>query len=147
MHTHATKEKRSFVMSRIRSKGTKPELKMRGLLEGNGMDFEMHADLPGTPDFLVGGRVAVFVNGAFWHGYDYMHGRVPRQKYWREKIERNMERDRAVQRKLRYLGFSVLNFWDFDVSRRPSYCLRRITAKVNAGFSRGISMYLYAKNS
>ena len=124
-----TPEKRSYVMSRIRSKDTKPELKMRDLLKGSKISFEMHAALAGTPDFLVAGRIAVFVNGDFWHGYDYRNGRVPRQKYWREKIERNMARDRRVQGKLRSQGYSVLNFWEHDVNRSPEKCLGRIERK------------------
>ena len=125
-----TPEKRSYVMSRIRSKNTKVELKMRDLLKGSKISFEMHAALAGTPDFLVAGRIAVFVNGDFWHGYDYRNGRVPRQKYWREKIERNMARDRRVQRKLRRQGYSVLNLWEHDVDRRPDFCVRRIGRKI-----------------
>ena len=60
-----TPEKRSYVMSRIRSKDTKVELKMRDLLKRNRIGFEMHAALAGTPDFLVADKVAVFVNGDF----------------------------------------------------------------------------------
>ena len=124
-----TPEKRSYVMSRIRSKNTKVELKMRDLLKGSKIRFEMHAALAGTPDFLVADKVAIFVNGDFWHGYDYKNGRVPKQKYWREKIERNMARDRRVQGKLRSQGYSVLNFWEHDVNRSPEKCLGRIERK------------------
>ena len=124
-----TPEKRSYVMSRIRSKNTKPELLMRGLLSRSGLRFRMHPKLPGTPDFLVEGRIAVFVNGDFWHGWDYRNGRVPRQKYWRTKIENNMARDRRVQRRLRYQGYSVLNFWEHQVKKRGPSCAGRVMAK------------------
>ena len=124
-----TPEKRSYVMSRIRSRGTKPELRMRDLLRQSGLKFKMHPKLPGTPDFLVGGRIAVFVNGDFWHGWDYRNGRIPRQKYWRDKIEGNMARDRRVQRKLRYQGYSVLNFWEHQINKRGQHCVGRIMAK------------------
>ena len=121
-----TPEKRSYIMSQIRSKDTKPELRMRDLLRQNGLRFKMHPKLPGTPDFLVEGRIAVFVNGDFWHGWDYHHGRVPRQKYWRTKIESNMARDQRVQRQLRYQGYSVLNFWEHDVNRNAEKCIRKV---------------------
>ena len=121
-----TPEKRSYVMSRIRSKNTKPELLMRDLLSQSGLRFKMHPKLPGTPDFLVEGRIAVFVNGDFWHGWDYRNGRVPRQKYWRAKIENNMARDRRVQRQLRYRGYSVLNFWEHQVKKNSQSCISKI---------------------
>ena len=125
-----TPEKRSYVMSRIRSKDTKVELKMRDLLKRNRIGFEMHVALAGTPDFLVADKVAVFVNGDFWHGYDYRNGRIPKQKYWREKIERNMARDRRVQRKLRSQGYSVLNFWEHDINKKPDLCCRKVLRKI-----------------
>ena len=102
---------------------------MRDLLSQSGLRFKMHPKLPGTPDFLVEGRIAVFVNGDFWHGWDYRNGRVPRQKYWRAKIESNMARDRRVQRQLRYQGYSVLNFWEHQIKKRGTHCQHRIIEK------------------
>ena len=120
-------------MSRIRSKNTKIEIILRELLIENNLDFIMHPKMVGSPDFLVGGRIAVFVNGDFWHGYDYKRGRIPPQKFWREKIVRNMERDRKVQRKLRNMGFSVVNFWEHDVNRRPTFCITKLLKKSEDG--------------
>ena len=125
-----TPEKRSYVMSRIRSKGTKVERQMQSLLEDANISFEAHPDMFGSPDFVAGKRVLVFCDGTFWHGYNYRNGKVPHQKFWREKIERNMRRDKRNGRKLRAMGYSVLRFWEHDVAKRPEYCVRKIKQKL-----------------
>lgn len=118
-------EKRSYVMSRIRGKNTKIELAVGRMLRGAGIRFTKHPDIFGRPDFLAGGRVAVFCDGDFWHGYDYACRR-PQQRYWRDKIEGNMRRDRQVTRRLRREGYSVVRLWEHDIERRPDVCMRRI---------------------
>ena len=97
-----TPEKRSWVMSRIRNKFTGIDLQMREILAETGATFEMYPRMPGNPDFASSRmRIAVFCDGDFWHGYHYRRGKIPRQKFWREKILRNMvprplcERDAA----------------------------------------------------
>jgi len=125
-----TPEKRSYVMSRIRSKDTKIELKMVDILKENKIKFERHAELLGTPDFLVGKNTLIFCDGDFWHGYDYKNGRVPPQKFWREKIERNMERDLQTARKLRREGWSVVRLWEHDINKRPEFCVRKIVRSI-----------------
>ena len=121
-----TPEKRSYVMSRIRSKDTSIELKMAVNLKENGIRFSRHVDMVGTPDFLVGDRTLVFCDGDFWHGYDYRHGKVPPQKFWRDKIERNMKRDKRTNRLLRSKGYSVLRIWEHDINRNTEKCIRKI---------------------
>lgn len=118
-------------MSRIRSKDTGIELKMIKILEENKIKFTRHPNLLGTPDFLVGKRMLVFCDGDFWHGYDYRNGRVPPQKFWREKIERNMERDRRTARKLRREGWSVIRLWEHDINKRQDYCVKKIKRHLN----------------
>lgn len=126
-----TPEKRSWVMSRIRSKWTGIDLKMREILAGTGTRFEMYPSMLGNPDFAHHHmRIAVFCDGDFWHGFDYMHGKIPRQKFWREKILRNMERDRYITRKLRREGWSVLRFWEHDINSDPNKCFRKIQRKI-----------------
>lgn len=121
-----TPEKRSYVMSRIRSKNTKIELQIVSILENNHITFIRHPKIYGTPDFLIGERTLVFCDGDFWHGYDYSNGRVPPQKFWREKIERNMARDRKISRKLRHEGWHVIRLWEHDIRKKPEFCLRKI---------------------
>ena len=124
-----SRKKRSWIMSRIRSKNTSIDRKMRDMLSETGVRFEMYPDLFGSPDFQVGKRVLVFCDGDFWHGYRYAEKKRPAKKYWREKIEGNMRRDRKVSRKLRRDGWSVLRLWEHDIKKNPDKCMRKITGK------------------
>ena len=122
-----TKEKRRYVMSRIRSKGTKIELVMAEMLRTTGCRYEIHPKVYGSPDFvIVGKKIAIFCDGDFWHGYGYDPNKHAK-KFWRDKIENNMRRDRRVARKLRRDGWSVLRFWEHDIEKRHKYCMGRIT--------------------
>ena len=124
-----SKKKRSWIMSRIRSKNTSIDRRMRDMLSGMNVRFEMYPDLFGSPDFQVGKRVLVFCDGDFWHGYRYAEKKRPAKKYWREKIEGNMRRDRKVSRKLRRDGWSVLRIWEHDIKKNPDKCMKKITGK------------------
>ena len=124
-----SRKKRSWIMSRIRSKNTSIDRRMREMLSEAGARFEMYPDLFGSPDFQVGKNVLVFCDGDYWHGYRYAEKKRPAKKYWREKIERNMKRDRQVSRKLRRDGWSVLRIWEHDIKKNPDKCMRKITGK------------------
>ena len=126
-----TPEKRSWVMSRIRSKWTGIDLKMREILAGTGTQFEMYPQMLGSPDFACPRlKIAVFCDGDFWHGYHYRHGSVPRRKFWKDKIRTNMKRDRYVTRRLRREGWSVLRFWEHDINSNPEKCMDKIKRKI-----------------
>jgi len=121
-----TPEKRSWVMSRIRSKDTKIEKKTAQLLRKNRLHYRRFPKVFGSPDFIVEKKILVFCDGNFWHGYQYDKKKKPPKKFWRDKIERNMERDRKVSRTLRRDGWSVIRIWEHDIEKRPAACLRRI---------------------
>ena len=111
----AAKSKRSQVMGSVRSKGNKTtELKLMSILRANSITgWRRHQPLYGHPDFIFRGqRLAVFVDGCFWHGCRW-HCRLPktRRRYWIPKIARNMRRDRAVTKTLREKGWGVLRIW------------------------------------
>jgi DNA mismatch endonuclease (patch repair protein) len=125
-----SKKKRSWIMSRIRSENTSIDRRMRDMLSEARLKFVMYPDLYGKPDFQVGKRILVFCDGDFWHGYRYAEKKRPAKKYWREKIERNMKRDRHVSRRLRTDGWSVLRIWEHDIKRKPETCKRKIMRKV-----------------
>ena len=127
-----SRKKRSWIMSRIRSKNTSIDRKMRDMLSGMNVRFEMYPDLFGSPDFQVGKRVLVFCDGDFWHGYRYAEKKRPAKKYWREKIEGNMRRDRKVSRRLRRDGWSVLRIWEHDIKKKPEKCMGKILSKLQA---------------
>ena len=121
-----TPEKRSWVMSRIRSKDTKIEKKIASLLRKNKIRYRRFPKVFGSPDFIVEKKILVFCDGDFWHGYGYDKKKRPQKKFWRDKIERNMKRDRKVTRKLRADGWSVVRLWEHDIEKRPQSCIGRI---------------------
>ena len=122
-----TPEKRSWVMSRIRSRDTKIEKRTASLLRKNGLHYRRFPNLFGSPDFVVEKKALVFCDGDFWHGYRYGEKKKPPKKFWRDKIERNMRRDRSVTRRLRADGWSVVRLWEHDIDRKPDVCAGRIT--------------------
>ena len=121
-----TPKKRSWVMSRIRSRDTGIEKKTAQLLRKNKLHYRRFPKVFGSPDFAVEKKVMVFCDGDFWHGYQYSRKKKPPKKFWRDKIERNMERDRKVTRRLRADGWPVVRLWEHDIEKRPASCLRRI---------------------
>ena len=121
-----TPEKRSWVMSRIRSKDTKIEKKTASMLRKNKIRYRRFPKLFGSPDFVVEKKLLVFCDGDFWHGYRYSKKKKPPKKFWRDKIERNMERDRKVSRKLRADGWSVVRLWEHDIEMSPEKCVGKI---------------------
>ena len=126
-----TPEKRSWIMSRIRSKNTKIDLKMKKILSSLNYRYEMYPGVFGNPDFLVKGRqIAIFCDGDFWHGYKYNEKKKPSKKFWKDKIEGNMKRDRRTTQKLRRDGWAVLRFWEHDIEKNPEICIRRIKGKI-----------------
>jgi len=110
-------EIRSRMMSGIRGKDTKPELTVRKALFAAGFRFRLHRrDLPGVPDVVLPGkRVAIFVHGCFWHMHSgCKNAKLPssRQDFWREKLGRNIERDKKNIDALIDLGWRVLVVWE-----------------------------------
>ena len=121
-----TPEKRSWVMSRIRSRDTKIEKKMASLLRKNKIHYRRFPKVFGSPDFIVEKKILVFCDGDFWHGYRYSRKKKPPKKFWRDKIERNMGRDRKVSRKLRADGWHVVRLWEHDIETSPEKCVGKI---------------------
>ena len=111
-----SKEKRSWVMSRITGKNTTPEIAVRRFLHSRGFRFRLHRkDLPGCPDIVLPKhRTAVLVHGCFWHSHICKDGRRPRsnQDYWNTKLDRNARRDRTNGRRLRALGWKRIVVWE-----------------------------------
>lgn len=126
-----TPEKRSWVMSRIRGSNTKIDLRMKTILSDVGCRFQMYPKMYGNPDFILKSKkIAIFCDGDFWHGYKYQEKKKPSKKFWRNKIEGNMKRDKKISRKLRRDGWSVLRFWEHDIEKKPYYCANRILRKM-----------------
>jgi DNA mismatch endonuclease (patch repair protein) len=121
-----TREKRSEIMSKIRSKGTKIELIMKGALEESGIVFQYQPKMFGKPDFLIAPNIVIFCDSSFWHGRDWNKlGRRLPKGYWREHIDRNRKRDRLVNLRLKKENFVVLRFWDKELERDVGKCIAK----------------------
>jgi DNA mismatch endonuclease, patch repair protein len=107
-------------MAAVKSRNTGPELELRKALYARGLrgwrcDYKRAS---GRPDIAwPARRVAVFVDGAFWHGHPSRHKPGRSGEYWDRKIEQNVARDRRVNRELGDSGWSVLRIWDFEIRK------------------------------
>lgn len=122
---------RSYVMSRIRSKGTKCERALRAALVGRHIKgFKMHYDAFGQPDFAFPSqKVAIFCDSEFWHGLKPIP--VSNRAYWGPKIARNVSRDRLVESKLRAEGWTVLRFRESRLLGSLAECVEEISARLH----------------
>lgn len=127
-----TPEQRSRCMSRIRGANTSVELRLRLSLWRAGLRYRLGRRLPGRPDLtFVGARVAVFVDGCFWHACP-AHGVAPKSNalFWKTKIGGNVERDAQVNRILREDGWTVIRLWEHDVEDDLPRCVRKVVTTV-----------------
>jgi len=127
--------RRGQLMSRVRSTGNATtEKRLASLLRAAGVaGWRRHQPLPGHPDFVWNKtKVAVFVDGCFWHSHDCGRNVTPRTNAiaWRNKIKRNQARDRWTNRVLRQLGWRVVRVWECRLTRDPDRCVRRILRRL-----------------
>jgi DNA mismatch endonuclease, patch repair protein len=125
-------------MSRIRSRDTKPELALRRALHASGeRGWRCHnRQLPGRPDVaFTRWRVAVFVDGCFWHGHPDYFTPGKSGAYWDAKIARTKERDRLADAALAEAGWTVLRFWDFEVEKDLEACVAAVRHSLAAARS------------
>lgn len=119
------------MMSKIRSKNTKPEQKLRKALWGMGVRYRKNVKkLPGCPDIVISKhKLIIFIDGEFWHGFNW---KEKKQKiktnpdFWIPKIERNMQRDRENNFKLEQAGWIVMRFWGQQINKEFGTCLKKI---------------------
>lgn len=118
-------------MQAVKQKDTPLELRLRQALWRRGYRYRKnYAKLPGKPDVvLVGPRIAIFCDGDFWHGRDWenrKHDFRANADVWIAKIERTMERDQEVTRRLTAEGWTVLRFWGSDIQRNVEGCVAEV---------------------
>jgi len=138
MPDNLTPEQRSYCMSRIKGKDTVPEMRVRSALHRRGLRFRKHIkDLPGRPDIVFRkARIAVFVDGDFWHGYRFSSWESNVSDFWKKKISKTRERDAINHRKLRQLGWTVIRLWQHEIEDDLDTCINRIFAAVSGNKSR-----------
>lgn len=134
-------EQRSYCMSRIRGKNTKPELLIRSGLFALGLRFRLHdRKLPGSPDLILAKHHAViFVHGCLWHKHDCHLFQWPRTnaRFWRSKICKNHKKDLDNALRLREAGWRVLTVWECALRGRYSFeenkLIERIARWIRSG--------------
>ncbi len=132
---YTTKE-RSKIMSKIKSKDTKPEQKLRKFLWGLGIRYRKNVKkLPGCPDIVVAKyKLIIFVDGEFWHGYKWEEKKQKiksNRKFWIPKIERNIQRDLSNNAHYSENGWTVMRFWEHEIKKEFNVCVNRIINHIN----------------
>ena len=116
---HKVSEQRSRNMSAIKSKNTKPEIKVRKVLHSMGYRFRLHRkDLPGSPDIVLPKyKTVIFVHGCFWHRHKnckYATTPKTRQEFWNKKFTTNIERDLEIHEKIKNLNWRSVVIWECE---------------------------------
>ncbi|MGG9960209.1 very short patch repair endonuclease [Ferruginibacter sp. SUN106] len=114
------KKTRSYNMSRIKGKDTKPEMLVRKFLHAHGFRYKLHdKKLPGKPDIVLPKyKTVIFVHGCFWHGHSgckYYVVPKTRTEWWRNKINKNKLKDHIAIRALRLAGWKVVEVWECNL--------------------------------
>ena len=132
-----TPEQRKKNMRHIRSKNTEIECILRKALWKKGYRYRKHySKIPGKPDIvLTKYKIAIFCDGEFFHGKDWEVQRKRIEKsnnsdYWIMKIERNINRDEDINRRLKAMGWVVLRFWGKDIKKNTESCIKTIEEAV-----------------
>ena len=133
MADNLTKEQRHKNMSHIKSKDTSIEVKLRKALWSRGYRYRKnYNELPGKPDIAITKyRIAIFCDSEFFHGKDWEVLKPRLQKgdnaeYWIPKIQRNRERDDEINKKLLFLGWTVIRFWGRKKKKKTDECVKVI---------------------
>lgn len=130
------KEATSRIMSAIKHKNTKPELLLRKMLWNNGMKgYRIHwSKLPGKPDIAFPRKkLAIFVNGCFWHRCPYCKPALPKSHstFWKIKFEKNVERDKKKSVQLRTIGWKSITIWECQINLNTNDILNKIKTKLH----------------
>lgn len=117
-----SKEKRSSIMSKVRSVNTKPEMLIRSFLHRNGFRFRLHVkNLPGHPDIVLPKYMTIIdVRGCFWHHHKgCKRAALPlsNMEFWQEKFKRNVDRDRKTEKQLKELGWNLIVIWECELKK------------------------------
>ena len=126
-----TRKQRHKSMIGNKGNDTKPEILLRKALWHRGIRYRRnYRKLPGSPDIAITTKkIAIFVDGEFWHGYDWENKKeriVRNRDYWIEKIEENIARDNRNDKLLKSMGWIPIHFWTKEVLKDPEGCVHDI---------------------
>lgn len=134
------KQTRSYNMSRIKGKNTKPEILVRKFLFSNGFIYRLNVKtLPGKPDIVLPKyKTIIFINGCFWHGHDNCKYYVipkTRTDWWIEKINGTKNRDSRTYKELTQLGWNVKVIWTCEINAHELHRLNELILEIRSSFS------------
>ena len=123
-----TSSQRSYCMSQVKSKDTDIERYVRSELHKKGYRFRKHVkNLPGKPDIVfLKDKLAVFIDGDFWHGYRFPAWEHTVSDFWKKKIGKNRERDQKNFKKLRKMGWKVIRIWQHEIKKDIDSTIKKI---------------------
>ncbi len=126
-----TTPERSKIMGKIRGKNTKPELAFRKALYATGYRYRIdYKKLIGRPDIVLKKyKTVIFIDGEYWHGHNWEERKKKiktNREFWIPKLERNMQRDKEVNKELERLGYKVFRFWEKEVKTELEVCLKKV---------------------
>jgi DNA mismatch endonuclease (patch repair protein) len=129
-----TPEQRSYCMSRIKGKDTGIERLLRSELHRRGLRFKKHIkELPGKPDIVFPKeKVAIFIDGDFWHGYRFPLWEHKVSDFWKKKIGKTRERDQKNFRKLRKMGWYVTRIWQHEMENDLEACIEKLISTLES---------------
>jgi DNA mismatch endonuclease (patch repair protein) len=144
------KKKRSEIMSKIRSKNTKPEMTLRKALFASGFRYRVNdKKLPGKPDIVLSKyKTVIFVNGCFWHnhaGCRYAYTPKTNTKFWVDKIISNSQRDKINAQKLADLGWNVIIVWECEIRHKYKKDLTPLIDRISTALHAQTPRKLYMK--
>lgn len=118
-------------MSRIKGKNTKPEMVLRSQLFRQGFRYRVYQkDLPGKPDIVLPKyRTVIYVHGCFWHYHeDCKEGRIPssNSKFWREKLYKNIAKDKKHKLECEALGWKVIIVWEYEIEKQLNETMEKL---------------------
>lgn len=128
MPDHMTRAQRSLAMSRVKLRNGPLERSVQDELRRRGLHFRHHMkNLPGSPDIVFPNhKIAVFVDGDFWHGWRLPSWERKLSRFWRDKLRANRRRDQRNFRRLRLRGWKVVRIWQHQLLRNKDACIHRI---------------------
>ena len=134
-----TKEQRRKTMQAVKSTGTKIETKLAKALWAQGYRYRKNCkNILGKPDIVFRKyKLAIFCDSEFWHGKKFKKNPnyiSSNKKYWTEKIKRNMERDKFVNKQLKKDGWTVLRFWGNEIEQNTDLCVNKIKKIIQKSF-------------